>query len=346
MDSGCYRPECLGIVYCSTTVTPPGRENETLSDGEIVESALEIKAVLEESGYSAEIVDLGKDRISSLRKFDWIFNLAETIAGFPLADFEVTGMMEAMGLLFTGSSSATLEDCLDKPTAKSIMRQSGILTPEYEVIDPGCKVITSLDFPLIVKPVHEDGGVGIFDDSIVSTPDELERRVDRIHNIFSQAALVEEFIDGRDFKASILGNGERIEVMPISECIYLDPGETKILTFDANWVESTRAYQTVYTRCPCEIEETIAQNLASIAIDVYNLMNCRDYARIDFRLKEKTPYVLEVNPNPCINPSGSGFVTACKAVGLSYADIINRILQSSIKNSQVSPIPEFLEESL
>ncbi len=346
LDSNCYRPERLGIVYCPTTFTPPDRELEKLSDGEIVESALAIKSALVEFGDSVEIIDLGKDRIGSLKKFDWVFNLAETNAGFPLADYEVAGIMEAMGVCFTGSSSATLKACLDKSTTKSILMKNGIKTPAYEVIQLDHEIDTSLDFPLIAKPVHEDGGIGIFNDSVVTNLKELEKVVTRIHKIFNQPALVEEFIEGRDIKVSIIGNYDQIEVMPLSECVYLDPEVAKILTFDANWVTATRAYQTVYTRCPCEIDREVEQSLANIAADVYNFMNCRDYARIDFRLKGETPYVLEVNPNPCINPTGSGFVKACEAYGLNYSDLIAHILTSSIESSIKLTLPDYLNDSV
>lgn len=104
-------PEYIGIIFSSSNTTAPGRELEKLADMESVETALAVKAALERSGYRADLVDLGKTRISEVRKFDWIFNLAESVYGYPLADYEVAGVLEALKLHFTGSGSVTLQAC-------------------------------------------------------------------------------------------------------------------------------------------------------------------------------------------------------------------------------------------
>ncbi len=326
-------PEYIGIIFSSSNTTAPGRELEKLADMESVETALAVKAALERSGYRADLVDLGKTRISEVRKFDWIFNLAESVYGYPLADYEVAGVLEALKLHFTGSGSVTLQACLNKATAKSELRKQGILTPAFEVFNPGDFIITGLEFPMIVKPVHEDGGVGIFNDSIVENAFELNRAVERVRTVFSQAALVEEFIDGREITASILGNCETAIALPPSECIYSDPSVKKILTFAANWLPTDKGYQTIVSHCPCDLDVGVEAKLKEIAMQVYKIMNCRDYGRVDFRLRDNVPYVLEVNPNPCINPSNSGFVRAGMAVGLTFDQLINKILECSIETA-------------
>jgi D-alanine-D-alanine ligase len=340
------KPHYIGIIFSSSTQLTPGRELEKLADIESYETALAVKAALETCGYQAEIQDLGKSRIGEVRKFDWIFNLAESVCGYPLADYEVAGVLEAMKLHFTGASSATLKNCLNKPTTKSELAKYGILTPAYEVFNPGDAIITRLKFPLIVKPVHEDGGVGIYDDSVVDSPCELVRVVERVHTVFLQAALVEEYIDGREITASILGNGELALSLPPSECIYPDPDVKKILTFEANWVPTHKGYQTIYSRCPCDLEPEIEAEIRAIAMRVYKLMNCRDYGRVDFRLRDHVPFVLEVNPNPCISQTDSGFIRAGESVGLTFNQIINKILESSIEASRSVENYVFAEEKI
>ncbi len=340
-----YCPQYIGIIFSTSSITTPGRELEKLADMESIETALAVKAALESSGYRADLVDLGKTRIGDLRKFDWIFNLAESVCGYPLADYEVAGVLEALKLHFTGAGSISLQACLNKPTAKSELRNRGILTPAFEVFDPGDPIVTRLDFPMIVKPVHEDGGVGIFDDSIVENNLELTWAVERVHTVFSQAALVEEFIDGREVTASILGNGETALSLPPSECIYPDPGVKKILTFAANWLPTDKAYQTIFSQCPCNLDAGVEAEVKEIALQVYKIMHCRDYARVDFRLRDNVPYVLEVNPNPCINPSDSGFVRAGMAVGLTFDQIIQRILECSIEASSFIGNDVLMEET-
>jgi D-alanine-D-alanine ligase len=328
------RPSYIGIIFSSSETSSPGRELEKLADMESFETALAVKAALESHGYQADTVDLGKTRIGEVRQYDWIFNLAESVCGYPLADYEVAGVLEAMRMPFTGAGSITLQACLNKPTTKITLREHGILTPAFEVFNPGDAIKTGLNFPLIVKPVHEDGGVGIYDDSVVETASELIRVVERVHSVFSQAALVEEYIEGREITASILGNDETTLSLPPSECIYPDPGVKKILTFAANWLPSNKAYQTIFSQCPCDLEPDVEAAIRATALKVYRIMNCRDYGRVDFRLRENVPYVLEVNPNPCINPSDSGFVRAGMAVGLPFEQLINKILEYSIEASR------------
>jgi len=323
-------PHSIGIIFTSSETSSPGRELEKLADEESFETALAVKAALEKFGYQAETVDLGKTRIGEVRKYDWIFNLAESVCGYPLADYEVACVLEAMKMHFTGASSTTLKACLNKPTTKFELCDHGILTPAFEVYNPGEAHRTQLNFPLIVKPVHEDGGVGIYDDSVVNNNNELARAVERVHTVFTQAALVEEYIEGREITASILGNGDTALSLPPSECIYPDPEVKKVLTFAANWIPSNKGYQTIFSQCPCDLGPGVETSLREIAMKVYKIMNCRDYGRVDFRLRDNVPYVLEVNPNPCINPSDSGFVRAGMAVGLPFEQLINKILDCSI----------------
>jgi D-alanine-D-alanine ligase len=339
-------PSYLGIIYSSSNSTTAGRELEKLADQEIIETALSVKLALEGSGYSVDLVDLAKTPVKELQKYDWIFNLTESIVGFPMADFEVAGALESLAIPFTGSGSAALKACLDKSITKRLLNQHHIQTPAFEVIYTANDLHTNLKFPLIVKPVHEDGGVGIFNDSIVNNEVELQKTVTRILNIYQQPALVEEYIEGRDITVSILGNNNSSIVFPPSECIYPDPTVKRILSFEANWIPTATAYQTIVSICPCELEEDEDVMLRDVARTVYNLMGCRDYARVDFRMREKTPYVLEVNPNPCINPVDSGFVRAGIAVGYSYNQLINKILESSVEAWNFTHMPATISESV
>jgi D-alanine-D-alanine ligase len=259
-----------------------------------------------------------------------------------LKEYEIAEQMEWLGIPFTGSGSTTLKMCSDKAAVKKVLFSQGVRTPEFEVFKPGAEVYTQLGFPLIVKPLHEDGSIGIYKDSVVGTSRALDRKVHRIHQRYHQAALVEEYIDGRDISVSILGNSEKLNVLPPSECVFLEGFEgPKILTFDAKWVVGSSDFKHTGSACPCDLEPEIRDNLMKIATDVYGLMGCRDYARIDFRLQGNIPYVLEVNPNPCINPEDSGFVRAAMAEGYPYNDLILEILDRSMINQTWIRLPVY-----
>jgi D-alanine-D-alanine ligase len=323
----------VAVVYYTSTAYAFGRDNEKKADCEVLEVAQAIQASLETNGYNVELVDLFSTAIAELRRYDWVFNLAECVNGFPVTDYEVAEQMENLNIYFTGSRSIALKNCLDKATTKCELLRNGIATPAYAVFSPENRILNLLAYPLIVKPIHEDGSIGITRDSIVKNTVELEKQVQFIHETYKQAALVEEYIEGRDISASIIGNGTEAEVLPLSEITYTEQVGAKFLTFDTKWECGTMEYQLSTAHCPCQLEPEMDQLIKAIALQSYRVMGCRDYARVDFRLRGNQPFVLEVNPNPCINPIDSGFVRCCNAGGYSYSDIVIKILTDSVRNN-------------
>lgn len=325
----------IGVVYCTSNETARGREFEKMADCEVVEVAHAVQAVLRGKGYAVQLIDLDPRQISLLKEFDWIINLTETIYGFPMTDYEIAEHMESSQINFTGSGSQALQSCLDKAVTKAELLKYGIMTPAYDVAYPRDPVGKKYLFPVIVKPVHEDGSIGISSDSIARGARELALCIDKIHSMYHQPALIEEFIEGRDITASILGNGDEAVVLPLSEIAYPNQGGTKFLTFEAKWMSETPDFKTSIAICPSELDPGAEAAIKQTALRAYRVMGCRDYARVDFRLRGNIPYVLEVNPNPCINPDDSGFVRCGKAAGISYADLIEKILICSVQNHKV-----------
>jgi D-alanine-D-alanine ligase len=322
----------IGIVYCASTQYPAGREHEQLADCEVIEVAHAVQAALVMKGYRAELVNLDPGRIGELRRFDWVFNLAETVYGYPLADFEVAEEMEKHNIHFTGGGSKTLKACLDKAATKRELLMNGIGTPAFEVFQSGDPIRNVFKYPLIVKPIHEDGSIGISIDSIVRSDAELEKQVEIVHQMYQQTALVEEYIEGRDIGASVIGNGEEAVVLPLSEIVYSEQATAKLLTFNAKWSTDTLEFRAAGSRCPCILSVKAEALIKETALRACRVMGCRDYARVDFRLRGALPFVLEVNPNPCINPEDAGFVRASKAAGYSYAEMVMKILDVSVLN--------------
>ena len=323
----------IGIIYCTSSLSSTGREFEKVADCEVIEVAHAVKAALEEKGYRAELVDLDPARIGDLRKFDWVFNLAEPIDCFSMSENQIAQEMEKLSIHFTGAGSNTLKDCLDKSITKAKLYNNGIPTPVYDEFQAGDPIITKCKFPMMVKPVHEDGSIGISKDSVVVDGAGLAVQVEKIHSLYHQAALVEEYIDGREIDVAILGNGDEAIVLPLSEITYPDQPGPKILTFAGKWFTESIDFQVTIAKCPCDLDPEVEARIKEIALKSFHVLHCRDYARVDFRLKGNTPYVLEVNPNPCINPNGAGFVRSANVAGLTYTDLINHILESSVRNN-------------
>ena len=327
-----YSINRVAIIYCATLATAPGREIEKWADCEVSKVAQAVKAVLDSYGCEAEVVNLDPTRIGELVKFDWVFNLAESIYGYPLADYEIAEQMERYGIGFTGSGSKSLKTCLDKALTKCELLRNGIGTPAYELFQPGSSIYNHLEYPLIVKPLHEDGSIGITNDSIVRNDAELVRTVERVHRLYQQAALVEEFIEGRDISASIIGNGDDAVVLPLSEITYPEQAGPKFQTFKSKWIGDTDDYQNSAAICPSILKPEVEILIKDIALKAYQIMGCRDYARVDFRLRDETPFVLEVNPNPYIDPDDSGFVRSSKAGGFPYNSMVWKILKDSLRD--------------
>ena len=147
-----------------------------------------------------------------------------------------------MNIGFTGSGSRTLKTYLDKAATKCELLRNGIGTPAFEVFQPGKHILNLLRYPLFVKPIHEDGSIGIRSDLIVRNDCELKRQVERVHQMYHQAALVEQFIDGRDITASVIGNGENAVVLPLSEITYPYQSGERFLTFEAKWVNDSPGF--------------------------------------------------------------------------------------------------------
>ncbi len=322
----------IAIIYCTTRKYSNARGIESLADTEMIEVAQAVKAGLEEKGFQADSIDLDPAQIPDLKKYDWVFNLAESIYGFPLPEYKIAQQLENLHILFTGSNSRTLKACLDKAVTKRELMKKGIPTPAFEVFPFSCTFDTRLDFPVFIKPIREDGSVGISKDSVAWNLSDLEKQVKHIHRKYRQAALVEEYIQGRDIAAAVLGNGPQTIVLPLSETTYTEKNDSKFLTFTCKWVADSADYQTAGSACPAEMEPEVEATIKEIALRSFHLMGCRDYARVDFRLRGNVPYVLEVNPNPSLNPDEGGFLRSFKAIGYTYADMVANILRVSIRN--------------
>jgi D-alanine-D-alanine ligase len=322
----------IAIVYCSLDDFPLELEQESIPDSEEEEIAVAVKAALESQGFDADILTIHPDRLETLAEYSWIFNLVESILGYDDLLYKIACGMEDLGLRFTGSSATTLWTCQDKAKTKEILVERGLLTPAYRVIKPEQAVETGLNFPLFVKPVSLESHIGISSNSVVYTPTELDAKVNEIHRLYKQAALVEEYIEGRDISVAVLGNGAALQVLPLSEVVFLSGFiGPKVQTYESTWIEGSIAYANNIAVCPCSLDDRTRDLMIEMARSSYNALGCWDYARIDFRLKGEKPYVLEVNPNPCLYPELAGFIVSSQVAGMDYSTTICKILESAMQ---------------
>jgi D-alanine-D-alanine ligase len=319
----------IGILYNLVDKVESGKEIDKLADNEVLQTASAVKEALEKKGHAASLVRLN-GRLEGLKKrFDFIFNLAEGIGGNHLAEPEIALSLKKAGIPFSGADDYALALCMDKARTKKLLQKHEIPTPEFQVFkNPDDKLKKKLGFPLIVKPAYEDGSIGIELDSVVRNDDELRHKVKEVLSTYNQPALVERFIDGREINVAIIGNRKNLYVLPLSEIMFDFPDNLpKIVSFKAKWVEDSMQYKGTVGKCPAEVPKHLHDKLAEAAKKAFKVTKCKDYARVDFRVKGDEIYALEVNPNPCINPNGAGFVRSAKAAGYAYDDMINKILE-------------------
>ena len=266
-----------------------------------------------------------------------VFNLCEAFAGSAALEMNVAALFELLGIAYTGCPALTLGVSLNKPMAKSLLDASGIRTPAYAVLRPGqdCSAAGHLTFPLIVKPVAEDASIGIDDGAVVHDMPALAQRVKFLWREFRQAALVEEFIPGREFCVSLLAASPiEFTTLPLVEISFDDlaPGRPQIFGYDAKWDPEAPFNHMIATRCPAKIDRKTGDEIRRVALDVARTMGLRDYGRVDFRLRESDNalFVLEVNPNPDLSDE-CAFMRSARASGRTTGGTICEIVDRAIE---------------
>jgi len=298
------------------------------SYNEVLSTVEEIYRILEKHGHKvvpcrlAPTLDGVKRQILKLKdSTDFIINLGEGINGDSTKEKSIAKIMSDNDIIYTGSPCGSFMITSRKNIAKDILMKVDLPTPQFQVFNSTDDTL-SLDFPVIVKPCYEDGSIGITSDSVVNTTEDLKRQVNHILTEYNQPAMVEEYIEGREFNVGIVGN-ESLTPLSISEIIFKDYGDKpKILTYDGKWNEESPEYKCTTSTCVTNIDKVLASKLVDISKKAFNLFGLRDYGRIDFRVRKKEVFLLEVNANPCINPVDSGFANQLKGSNISYEEFV------------------------
>jgi D-alanine-D-alanine ligase len=260
---------------------------------------------------------------------DLVFNLTESYAGSDTMDKNIAAYLELLQIPYTGSGPEGLYLAQDKSIAKKIFDFHKVRTPNFATSYKGRTDHShDIEFPLIVKPVAEDGSIGIDNGAVVGSIKELIERIHYIHEEFDSPALIEEYIEGREIYASILGN-ENAEVLPLIELDLskLPKGTPRIAGQDVKFDHETEAYKMTKSAPVDDLDEETTKKLQDTALAAYRALKLRDYSRIDMRLNKKGEvYVIEANPNPWL-ASAAEFTMAAKKAGYSYADVIHKIVE-------------------
>ncbi|HEX5387879.1 MAG TPA: hypothetical protein VFW66_14340 [Gemmatimonadales bacterium] len=269
------------------------------------------------------------------RKPELVFNLVEMFADDVFGDIAVTGLLDLLGLRYTGCGPGELYLSQDKSLSKKLLAYEHIPYPKFAVFSKDSALETggNLRMPLFVKPLRSDSSIGIGRKSIVHDAVQLMRRVAAIHEDYNDSAIAEEFIEGREFLVGVLGNGPAKALPPIEvDFSGLPEGSPKVLDSKAKWEEGSAEYKgtkTVVAALPDELRA----RLQKVAVDAYRAVRVRDYGRVDLRLTDTGEiYVLEVNAS-CYLERESEFAMAAKAAGLDYPRLIERIVSLAVERT-------------
>jgi D-alanine-D-alanine ligase len=264
----------------------------------------------------------------SRRKPELVFNLMEMFGDNVFGDIPVTGLLDLLGLRYTGSGPGELYLSQDKGLTKKLLAFEDILYPRYAVFSRQAAFETggNLRMPLFVKPLRSDASLGIGGKSLVHDAVALMERVAAIHKELEDSALAEEYIEGREFYVGVLGNSQPKALPPIEvDFTGFPEGVPKVMDSKAKWDERSKEYKgtkSVIANLPDELRA----RLQKVAVDAYRALRVKDYGRVDLRLTETGEiYVLEVNAS-CYLEKSSEFAMAAGASGLDYPRLIERIV--------------------
>jgi D-alanine-D-alanine ligase len=270
---------------------------------------------------------------------DLVFNLTESYAGDDTKEMNVAAYLDLIGVPYTGGGPHAHFLAQDKATAKKMFAFHGIRTPYFATAYRGnIDHAHDVKFPLIVKPQLEDGSIGIDAEAVVSSVKELMERVEYVQNEFDSPALIEEYIEGREIYAAILGSYERTEVLPLVELdlSQLPKGTPRIASRDVKFETDSRAYKLTKSAIAEDLDEETTKKLSETAVAAYRAVKLRDYGRIDMRLTpEGEVYVIEANPNPWLS-SKHEFAMAAKKSGRSYTELIKAIVDLALERTRRS----------
>ncbi|RKY32188.1 MAG: hypothetical protein DRP74_03260 [Candidatus Omnitrophota bacterium] len=293
-----------------------------------------IAGAIESQGFKVEKIGNGRQLLDKIKDLDVdiVFNISEGFSGRN-RESQVPIILEMHGIPYVGSDALTLSLTLDKIMAKKLFIAEGLPTPKFFEVKPSDSVfnLDHLNFPLIVKPRFEGSSKGLDEAARVGNMQALGKRVDYILNTYKQPALVEEFIRGEEFTVAILGNNDSVQVMPIVQVKI----EGRLKLGDMFYTFARISSDKLEYVCPAPISEDLSKKISQIATSVYKAVDCCDFGRVDFRVDEQgNPYVLEINPLPCLAKEDI-FPLVAKEIGITHEQIIGRILNYALKRYNI-----------
>lgn len=307
---------------------------ESEGDREVDIAVTQVAGALREQGHEVTILSIYGDLeklVAGLtrRPPDLVFNMMEMWADDIGGDIAVVGLLDLLGVHYTGGGPGEFYLSGDKALAKKVLAYEGILYPKFAVFGKDADLETggNLRMPLFIKPVTADASIGITGDSLVHDAMAMMKRVVAIHEEVKDSALAEEYIDGREFYVGVLGNHDPIALPPIEmDFSGLPEGAPRFMDVKAKFDVDSPEYRGTKAVL-ADVSDELRARLQKTSLQAYRALRVRDYGRVDLRVADTGDiYVLEVNASCYLEKDGE-FATAAKAAGIEYPQLIQRIVE-------------------
>ena len=312
--------------------------DDELEEYDSVETVEIIKSSLENLGHKVILLGGGKELLAKAvdEKVDIVYNIAEGRGTYRSREAQVPAVLEMLNIPYSGSDPQCLAICLDKPLTKTLVKLAGINTPKWKVIKNGDRLTSSdlkdVPFPAIVKPAFEGSSKGVRATSFVADSEEALEEIQRQTVNYRQPVVVEEFVDGDEVTVGIIGNSPP-EVLGIMRI--LPRVSTRNFIYS---LEVKRDWQRLVDyECPAHLDEKVLQRIKENSVKIFDLLECRDFARIDFRIsKDGTPYFIEINPLPGLGTYSDLVIMALKLNWTHHG------LITSVFNAALNRYPQYV----
>ena len=284
-------------------------------------------------GHARQLVE----RLAAGDRWDLVFNISEGLHGLG-REAQVPAILDVYQIPYTFSDPVVMSLCLHKGLTKTVVRQAGIPTPDFVVVSRAEEVESlPAGFPLFIKPVGEGTGKGTGSHSIVQEAAALQDGCRTLLERYGQPVLVESYLPGREFTVGLLGTGSQAHVLGTLEIHLRAQAERGVYSY-RNKEQSEERVQYRYATT----DDRAVREAERIALAAWQTLGCRDGGRVDLRCDANgLPLFLEVNPLAGLHPTHSDLPMLCTAVGLSYTELIQRIVASATQRlHRVSKIPQ------
>ncbi len=325
----------IGLAYDlkEAVISTPGCPEDALEEYDSPETVEAIATALETLEHSVVKLGGGREFITNIlqNNIDFVFNISEGLGNHRSREAQVPAVLEMLDIPYSGSDPQCLAICLDKPLTKRLVATAGIRTPRWQLVTDyrQLKEIPLDEFPLpaFVKPAYEGSSKGIRLGSRAETVAQIAEVAAELLEHYRQPVMVEEFIAGDEVTVGMVGNSPA-KVLDIMRVL-----AKKRSTYFIYSLEVKREWeQLVDYECPAQLETGILEEIANSSLEVFKVLGCRDFARLDFKLSsEGVPYFLEINPLAGLNPKSSDLPIMANKLGWSYQTLISAILNAALQ---------------